>query len=73
MYFDMIMIGVKILLYEINKKILFYVIIVRGKEKNVLIFLLNLVNDIIFKRNFNYEGRLKMGILEIFKYYVVYS
>lgn len=48
MYFDMIMIGVKILLYEINKKKFILCYYSKGERKNVLIFLLNLVNDIIF-------------------------
>lgn len=73
MHFDMIMTGVKISLHEINKKNPSYVITVRGKEKNVLIFPLNPANDITLKRNSNYEGRLKTGIPEIHKYYVVYS
>lgn len=45
----------------------------KGERKNVLIFPLNPANDITLKRNSNYEGRLKTGIPEIHKYYVVYS
>lgn len=73
MHFDMIMTGVKISLHEINKKnpILWYYS--KGERKNVLIFPLNPAIDITLKRNSNYEGRLKTGIPEIHKYYVVYS
>lgn len=73
MHFDMIMTGVKISLHEINKKkpnLWYYS---KGERKNVLIFPLNPAIDITLKRNSNYEGRLKTGIPEIHKYYVVYS
>lgn len=73
MHFDMIMTGVKISLHEINKKKPILCYYSKGERKNVLIFPLNPANDITLKRNSNYEGKLKTGIPEIHKYYVVYS